>query len=41
MVRDRQEESEDFYPSSVPTLKGNLDQCFQPALPQFPICKIR
>lgn len=30
---------------SIPALylpwKANLDQCFQPALPQFPICKIR
>lgn len=24
MARDRQEESEDFYPGSVPTLKGKL-----------------
>lgn len=32
MVRDRQEESEDFYPSSVPTLKGKLGSVFSTCL---------
>lgn len=32
MVRDRQEESEDSYPSSVPTLKRKLGSVFSTCL---------